>query len=258
MKVYIKSSSSTDRLVGNKFWDNDDSNHDDLRVEFIKALRKYWEQSPYRLKKEPKKGNISLIGLFGTGSGIEIKSEAFPLKKGYYISNLIKDFSEENNIPVYVFSKGSTYYVFSNKYSAVSYQEEMNPYGYNRAKIDKAQQEVYGETSKRRYSITIHIGNFRKEKSSKYVDIAIPIAQSISENSITTELPSDIADLIYSVTVDDGLDNKWNEGDIKLVIKTEEPLSKEQQSSLKNYFLDVFSEIPEEFIRVSIFEHLEY
>lgn len=258
MKVYIKSSSSVDKLSGNKFWDNNDRNYPDLREAFVESLRKYWEQSPNRIKREPKRGGVSLLGLFGASAGISINYDAFPVKKSYSVKELIYDFCQQYNIPVYLVSTTNAYYVFSNKYSAVSYQESMNPYGYNTNKIDKARQEVYGKTSKRRYNVHIHIGDYSKERSNKYTSIALPISKSLNQEMIVNKLPEDISVNVYSVEIKSMLNNSSNEGEVEVKIKTSEPLSKEQQNIIESCLLDIFNVIPEEFIRINMFTFLEY
>ena len=253
MKIYVKASSNISKLQGNKFWDNSDNKHEDLRQPFIKELRTYWENCPYRLKKAGKQDTIRYNGLFGTGSGVIINSAAFPLKKGYYISNLIDDFCKDNNIPVSHYCRGNNYYIFANPYSRAMEEESSSSYGYNLDRINRAQQDVYGKTSKRKYHITIHIGNFRKDKSGKYIEEAKPFVKNITLESAKAQ----VSDLFYDIEVKDQLDDNWNEGEVEVYLKSEEPIADYKQS-LKDYFLSIFNTIPEDFIRVSIFESLEY
>lgn len=254
MKRYIRAATANlSKLKGNKFWDNSDENYEDLRQDFVRGLRAYWETCPYRLKKEGKKGTIIYNGLFGTGAGITIKDGAFPLKKGYYISNLVDDFCRDNNIPVSQYCRGYNYYIFANPYSRVRDEESSSSYGYNIKRIHKAQQEVYGETSKRKYSVTIHIGNFRKDGTNKYVVAAQSFVSDITLDSLKTS----VSDTIYDVDVKDMLSDDWNEGSVEVKVKSDDVIE-DYKNIFEEYFLSVFKTIPKDFIRVSVFEHLEY
>lgn len=107
----------------NPLWDNTGEgayfHETDRRQEFVTGLGKFWETYPGRLKsRKIKKWPFECNGLFGTGTGIRlIKQDAFPLKKGYTFSQLVRDYATAYNIPVYI--NGS--YVFATKESADKY-----------------------------------------------------------------------------------------------------------------------------------------
>jgi len=265
MKRYIRASNLS-KLSGNKFWDSTSKNpessdkREDLRREFIQELRKYWDKSPYRLKSRNERANsIQYLGLFGTGEGLRFKRNTFPLKKDYDLKQLISDFAKDNNIPVYILNNYDCLDVFSNKYSYMQALQNGRSYGgYDVDKIDKAKQETYGETAKRRYSIRIHAGNFRKEKSGKYVVEAQNILEPLDINDIKSGLP-DISDIIIGFEKKMMMDgDKWNEGNADLYLITERELTPDEYNELEDYFNDLLSSIPQDMYRVSLFKHLAY
>lgn len=227
-------------LIGNKFWDTfDDKKHDDLRDSFISGLRQYYETYPNRLKKEGKKGTIRYEGLFGTGSGISIMEEAFPLKKGFSIPTLINDFCTENGIPYAICSSGNRYYVFSNKYSKMKYEHTFKG-RYSQEELDKAQVEVYGEAPKRNYYITLFVKHDSKipgDDNPKMVSIIEDDLSIDDLNNLFSDNPFDKfekvwADLYYK-------DRKYVDGMITIQIISNRVLSESEEKDLYRYILHI-------------------
>ena len=224
-------------LVGNKFWDNFDKKHEDLRNKFIKGLKQYYETYPNRLKKNGKQGSIKYMGLFGTGGGISINVDAFPLKQGYYISTLIKDYCDDNNIPYVISCSGQIYYVFSNNYSKVLYEYQYR-HRYTKEDVTKAQIEVYGETSMRNYYITIHVtydSEIPAEDNHKIAsiienDITIDKLNELFKDNCLIEFKQKWADLYYKKS-------KYVNGMITLQIISNRPLEEFEEKELYEYIM---------------------
>lgn len=135
-------------LMGNKFWDNSDPKGEkhalifdtDRRQDFLSEFSK-WSES-YCTKNTH--WQAKPLGLFGTGSGMELILKSGNIKKSENMSigQLVKKFGEENNIPVYT----SGYKVFSNKYSLCR-EEELGSSSSNKysTKLIDAYEEVYGK-----------------------------------------------------------------------------------------------------------------
>ena len=111
------------KCTDNPLWDNTGPgayiHETDCRQEFVTGLGKFWETYPGRLKsRKIKSWPFECNGLFGTSAGIKlIKWDAFPLKKNYSFKQLVTDYAEEYNIPVYV--NGN--YIFATRESADGY-----------------------------------------------------------------------------------------------------------------------------------------
>lgn len=116
---------ATNRCTNNILWDNTGDgayiHPTDCRTDFCKGLREYWHKSPYRLKRYNTSRPIIFNGLFGTGQGIEIRRDTFPVYKRYSQEELIKDYAREYNIPIAIKYGRRSLFVFATKESAGDY-----------------------------------------------------------------------------------------------------------------------------------------
>ena len=228
-------------LMGNKFWDTfNDKKHEDLRKLFVRELIQYYETYPHRLKKGVKKTAIRFEGLFGTGSGIAIMKEAFPLKKDSSILQLIYDFCTENGIPYDIYCSGSTYYVFSNKYTRMCH-EHLHSSKYSNKELNEVQIELYGEPLKRSYYSKLYI-----KYGSKIPGDDMPKMKSIIED----DLSIDDLNSLFSDKPFDKFEKVWADlyfyrgepyvdGKITIEIISNRALSESEEKDLYRYILHI-------------------
>ena len=112
----------TNKCTNNTIWDNTGKGaylHDtDCRDEFCSGLRAFWETSPYRLKGRTSKG-IYFNGLFGTGQGIKIPPNTFPVYQKYSQKELVEEYAEKYGIPIVIKTyTPDGFYVFATEKSA--------------------------------------------------------------------------------------------------------------------------------------------